>query len=101
MEKRFKLKMDHSGQKYLFGQPSLNVIQRRWLEFICEYDFDINHIRGKENKVDGALSMRAHEMHDTTISMYKSYLSDKILEVCKLDQCNMDIKSNLQQGKLQ
>jgi hypothetical protein len=47
MGKRFELRAYHCAMKYLFGQPSLNVRQRRWLEFLSEYDFDINHIRGK------------------------------------------------------
>jgi hypothetical protein len=40
-------------------------------EFLSEYDFDIKHIKGKENKVVDALSRRVHEMHATTISMCK------------------------------
>jgi hypothetical protein len=70
MGKRFELRIDHFGMKYLFGQPSLNAKQSRWSEFLSEYDFDINHIRGKENKVADALNRRIHKMHDTTISMY-------------------------------
>ena len=35
-------------------------------------------------------------MHAITISMYKSNLSDKILEVPKSDQCYVDIKVSLQ-----
>jgi len=65
---------------YLFGKPCLNSIKRRWLKFLSEYEFDINYIRGKENKVVDALSMRVHEMHDTTINMYKYDLCDRILE---------------------
>jgi hypothetical protein len=60
MGKRFELRTDHNGLKYLFDQPTLNARQSRWLEFISEYDFDINHIKGKENKVDDALSIRVH-----------------------------------------
>jgi hypothetical protein len=98
MGKIFELRTDHSGLKYLFGQPSLNSRQSKWLEFLSEYDFDIKHIKGKENKVVDALSRRVHEMHATTISMYKSYLSEIILEVSKSDQRYVDIKENLQQG---
>jgi hypothetical protein len=47
MGKRYELKTDHFGLKYLFGKPSLNARQRRWLEFLSRYDFDINHIKGK------------------------------------------------------
>jgi hypothetical protein len=42
------------------------------LEFLSEYDFDISHIKGKENKIVDALSRRVHLMHDTTISMHQS-----------------------------
>jgi hypothetical protein len=58
MGRKFELRIDHSGLKYLFGQPTLNARQVRWLEFLSEYDFDINHIKGKENKVVDALSIR-------------------------------------------
>jgi hypothetical protein len=70
MGKIFKLRTDHNGLKYLFDQPTLNARQSRWLEFLSEYDFDINHIKGKENKVVDALSKRVHELNDTTIIMY-------------------------------
>jgi hypothetical protein len=70
MSKIFELRIDHCGMKYLFGQPSLNAIQSRWLEFLSEYDIDIKHIRGKVSKVDDALSRRMHEMYATSISMY-------------------------------
>jgi len=39
-----------------------------------------------------------HEIHATTISMYTSYLGDRILEVSKSNQRYADIKTNLQQG---
>jgi hypothetical protein len=34
MGKRFDLRTDHSGLKYLFGQPILNARHSRWLEFL-------------------------------------------------------------------
>ena len=83
MGKRFELRTDHNGLKYLFGQPTLNARQSRWLEFLSESDFDIKHIKGKENKVADALSRRVHDFHSTSISMYQYNLKDKILEVAK------------------
>jgi hypothetical protein len=47
MGKKFELRTDHSGLKYLFEKPTLNARQTRWLEFLSEYDFDIKHIKGK------------------------------------------------------
>jgi hypothetical protein len=69
MGKIFELRTYHCGLKYLFGKPSLNSKQRIWLEFLSEFDFNINHIRGKKNKVVNALKRRVHEMHATSISM--------------------------------
>jgi hypothetical protein len=69
MGKRFELRIDHCGLKYLIEQPSLNSRKIRWLEFLSEYDFKINHIKRKENKVVDALNKRVHEIYATSISM--------------------------------
>jgi hypothetical protein len=79
MGKIFESRKDHSGMKYVFGQPNLNFRQSRWLDFLSEYDFDIKHIKGKDNKVVDEIRRRVHEMHLTTISMYQSDLKDRIL----------------------
>jgi hypothetical protein len=36
MGKRFELRIDHGGLKYLFQQPILNARKTRWLEFLSE-----------------------------------------------------------------
>jgi hypothetical protein len=100
MGKKFEMRTDHSGLKYLFDQPTLNVRKRRWLEFLSEYDFDIKHIKGKENKVAYALSRRVHEMHATTINMYQSDLKHIIIETTKSDLQYKDLVEKLQQGNL-
>ena len=69
MGRRFELRTDHCGLKYLFDQPTLNARQARWLEFLCEFDFEIKHFKGKKNKVVDALSKREHTMHATPIIM--------------------------------
>jgi hypothetical protein len=51
MGRRFELRTECIGLKYLFEQPTLNARQTRWLEFLSEYDLNINHIKGKKNKV--------------------------------------------------
>jgi len=79
MGRRFELRTDHCGLKNLFGKPTLNFRQTRWLEFLSEYEFETKHIKGKENQVVNALIIRAHEMHISTISMFNTYLRDKIL----------------------
>jgi hypothetical protein len=52
----FELKTDHESLKHLFTQRDLNARQRRWSEFMSEYDFGISYIKGKENVVTDALS---------------------------------------------
>jgi hypothetical protein len=83
MRKSFDVRIEHNGIKYLFDQPNLNARQRRWLEFLSEYDFDIMHIKGKENKMVDALSRRVQELHAITISMYQSNLKYKITKATK------------------
>jgi hypothetical protein len=100
MGRRFELRTDHNSLKYLFDQTTLNARHSRWLEFLCEYDFDIKHIKGKENKVADALSRRVHELHATTISMYQTDIKIIILEVANTDLQYMDLVTKLQQGKM-
>jgi hypothetical protein len=50
MAKRFKLRKDHNGMKYLFDQPTLNARQSRWLECLSEYDFDIKTYQGEREQ---------------------------------------------------
>jgi hypothetical protein len=97
MGKKFELRTDHNSLKYLFDQPTLNARQIRWLEFLCEYDFDIKHIKGKENKVVDALSRKVHKLHATTIIMYQTEMKDRILEVANADLQYKNLVAKLQQ----
>ena len=79
MGRRFELRTDHCGLKYLFDQPTLNARQARWPEFLCEFDFEIKHIKGKENKVADALSRKVQEMHVASLSICQSDLREQIV----------------------
>jgi hypothetical protein len=87
--------------KYFFDQPNLNARKSRWLEFLCEYDFDIKHIKGKEKKMVDALSRRVHEMHATTISTYQNDLKGKKIEVVQVYLQYMKLVTKLRKGKMQ
>ena len=49
----------------------MNGRQAIWLAFVSEYEFEIKHIKGKENIVADALSRQQHEMHSVLISNYE------------------------------
>jgi hypothetical protein len=93
---KFELRTYHIGLKYLFEQPTLNAKKPRWMEFLSEYEFDIKHIKGKENKVVDALSRRVHLMHSTAVSMHQSDLKRRILDGLVIDQHYLKVKENLQ-----
>ena len=38
-----------------------------WI-FLCEFDFEIKHIKGKENNVVDALNRKVHEWHPLVFS---------------------------------
>ncbi|KAK9118716.1 hypothetical protein Scep_016809 [Stephania cephalantha] len=44
---KFVLFTDHKSLKYLFTQKELNMRQRRWLEFLKDYDFSLEYHPGR------------------------------------------------------
>ena len=53
---KFQVMTDHHPLKYLDTQKSLSRKQVRWVHFMQEFDYNINYIKGKSNKVADALS---------------------------------------------
>ena len=60
VRKAFELRSNHHGLKYIFTQPKLHGRQRRWSEFLVDYDFEISYIKVKKNRVVDGLSRRRH-----------------------------------------
>ena len=54
----FEIYSDHQSLKYLFSQKELYMRQRRWMEYLSDYDCTIKYQPGKGNVVDDALSRK-------------------------------------------
>ena len=55
---QFEVFTDHQSLKYIFTQNDLNLRQRRWIEYLKDYDFQILYHPGKANVVADALSRK-------------------------------------------
>ena len=55
----FEVYSDHKSLKYIFTQQDLNMRQRRWMEFMEDYDFTLHYHPGKANVVADALNRKS------------------------------------------
>ncbi|CAN6455602.1 unnamed protein product [Victoria cruziana] len=67
---KFDVFTDHKSLTYLFSQKKLNLRQRRWVEFLSDYDFQMRYHPGKANVVADALS-RKTQMTSTVVNIWK------------------------------
>ncbi|GJS17896.1 putative reverse transcriptase domain-containing protein [Tanacetum coccineum] len=49
---------DHKSLQHILDQNELNIRQRRWLELLSDYDYEIRYHPGKANVVADALSQK-------------------------------------------
>ena len=54
IDKKFTLMTDHANLMYLKGSSDPKVL--RWMLALQEYDFEVRHIKGSDNKVADAFS---------------------------------------------
>ncbi|KAF8052991.1 hypothetical protein N665_1479s0001 [Sinapis alba] len=89
---------DHKSLKYIFTQPELNLRQRRWMEFVADYDLYIPYHPGKANLVADALSRRRAEAVDqadllTRIRQAQG-LDENLKKVASNDKTEYQTESN-------
>lgn len=58
---------DHKILKYLFDQKELNMRQRRWMDFINDYEFDLQYHPRKANVKADALSRKSLQVSSVMI----------------------------------
>jgi hypothetical protein len=76
--RKFVLMTDHYGLWYLFDQPKLNARQARWIALLSEFDFEIKHIKGKENRVADALSRSMKTIHLAAVSTCETDVKNRV-----------------------
>ena len=50
---------NHKSPKYIFTQQDLNMKQRRWVEYMEDYDFTLHYHHDKANVVADSLSRKS------------------------------------------
>ena len=92
---------NNKGLKYLLDQPSLNARQARWLAFLSEYDFKIQHIKGKENKVADELSRNAKLNFTSTISTYTTDLEEQLKVGLEQDEIYQKLQAKAKENPIE
>nr|KYP73260.1 Retrovirus-related Pol polyprotein from transposon 17.6 [Cajanus cajan]KYP73264.1 Retrovirus-related Pol polyprotein from transposon 17.6 [Cajanus cajan] len=79
---RFSVFSDHKSLKYLFDQKELNMRQRRWMEFLKDYDFQLMYHPGKANVVADALSRKSIHMSSMMVKELELVEKFRDLNLC-------------------
>jgi hypothetical protein len=94
--RRFLLMIDHNGLKYLFDLPRLNAKHVMWMALISEFDFEIHHIKGKENQVTYALNRSMQTIHLAVANVCESDIRNIIKNSLQGDEPFNFIKESLE-----
>ena len=60
--------LDHKSLKYIFTQRDINMRQRRWVEYLEDYDFTLHYHPGNANVVDDALNRKSRGVLASVVS---------------------------------
>jgi hypothetical protein len=99
---------DHKSLKYISNQNDFNLLQRRWLELIKDYDLGINYHPGKANVVANALNHKkycnvtfARKMHPE-LQREIEYLNLGIMNETKVTmKVESALEAEIQEGQLE
>jgi len=76
---QFQVFSDHQSLKYLLDQNELNMRQRRWIEYLKDYDFELLYHPGKAHVVADALSRK--RMHISVVMVNELELIEKLRDM--------------------
>ena len=68
---KFQVYLDHKSLNYIFIQKDFNLRQRRWIEYLKDYDFTLNYHLGKANVMADALSRKSRGELNVSIGEWK------------------------------
>lgn len=91
---KFTVYSDHKSLKYSFTQRDLNLRQRRWMEYLKDYDFELEYHPGKANAVADALSRKTQGI--LTSLMLANQENFKIIEEFNLEMHPNGVMTSLQ-----
>ena len=91
----------NKGLKYLLDHPNLNARQAMWLAFLSEYDFEIQHIKGKENKFIDALSRNARMNFVAVISTYIIDLDEHLKVGLEQDEIYQNLQAKTKENPIE
>jgi hypothetical protein len=74
-----------------------NVRQYRWMDLLGEFDFEIKHIKGKENRVVDALSRSMKVVHLAAVSTNESDIKERFKSAQEIDAFFKTMTSYLKQ----
>jgi hypothetical protein len=93
----FLLMKDDCGLRYLFDQPKLNARQSRWMALLSEFDFEIKHIKEKENRVVDSLRRSVKVIHWlVAVSTCETYVRERVKSAQEIDAFFNTVKSYLE-----
>jgi len=95
MGRKFLLLTDHHSLTSYFSQPALNARQAHWADFLSGFNFDIKHLKGKENQVADALSRKVQCLYEISSSEWKNPFKEMIKRATEQDVEYQQIKQQV------